>query len=141
VGETTVAESNPSPAADYYATLSNQSLAGTVVAPTDPQVTHVRIYRSGNNGIIYYRDQDIPINFYAYGYCHAFEAGYLTGNAYKFTSDDSAHSSDNAYTWEATAESQTGQDTGGYGGGEWYLTDPLLYQEWLAYLASIGQLP
>jgi hypothetical protein len=87
VGTATVAESNPSPAADFYVQLTNQTLAVLVDLPTDTQVTHVRLYRTGAGGVIYYWDQDIPLDTYLYGYTHDFEGGgtYRTGSGYQFT--------------------------------------------------------
>jgi len=60
-GDTVVVESNPSPAASSAATLANESLDVTWTASADPQVTHVRIYRSQAGGSLYYHDQDVAI--------------------------------------------------------------------------------
>ena len=57
-GDTVVSESNQSPVSVGQA-LTNQSLSVTVTASTDPQVTHVRVYRTLANGGEYYVDQDI----------------------------------------------------------------------------------
>lgn len=121
VGSVTVAESNPSPAADDYITLSNKSLLVSVTESADPQVTHIRLYRTEPNGIIYYRDQDIPVGLYAYGYSESFEvtAAYLSGEGYKFTHEDTTHGTENTFTWESVAE--TSQEVDGSSGGEpWY---------------------
>src|SRR3990167_6668476 len=87
VGTTTVAESNVSPEAATYIELLDQSLAVEVTAPSDSQVTHIRLYRTEADGILYFFDQDVPYNFYAYGHTEAFEATdvYISGNGYKFT--------------------------------------------------------
>jgi len=58
-GSVVVSESNPSLAATSARTLSNQGLSVTVTAPTDPQVTHIRLYRTLANGLIYYLDQTV----------------------------------------------------------------------------------
>jgi hypothetical protein len=61
VGTTVVSESNPSPAAAAAVTLSNESLDITWTASSDPQVTHVRVYRTLANDGNYYVDQDIAV--------------------------------------------------------------------------------
>lgn len=102
VGSTVVSESNPSPAGTYQV-LVNGSLAISVTQPTDTQVTHIRIYRTLTNGLLYYYDQEIAVNFvYDYGYAHAWEStdGYIAGDGWKFTTTDSTHSTENAFTWE-----------------------------------------
>lgn len=60
-GTTVIAESNPSPAASAAVTLANQSLSITCTAPTDSQVTHIRIYRTLTGGAIYYYDQELTL--------------------------------------------------------------------------------
>lgn len=60
VGSVVVSESNPSPAGTARA-LTNQSLSVTWTASSDPQVTHVRIYRTLTSGLVYFEDQDIAI--------------------------------------------------------------------------------
>ena len=65
-GSLVVCESNPSPAPAAPQTLSNQSLVVTVTPPTDPQVTHIRIYRSMTNAAVYYHDQDIAVGSTTY---------------------------------------------------------------------------
>ena len=61
VDATVVAESNPSPAADAAVTLANESLSVTWTASTDPQVSHVRVYRTLTGGTTYFFDQEIAI--------------------------------------------------------------------------------
>ena len=56
-----VSESDPSPAAVAAVALENEPLGIVWVASTDPQVTHVRIYRTLSDGLIYYFDQDVAI--------------------------------------------------------------------------------
>ena len=59
VGSAVVHESNPSPASAAQA-LANQNLAiSGLTASTDPQVTHIRIYRTLNSGTRYLFDQQI----------------------------------------------------------------------------------
>jgi hypothetical protein len=60
VSGVTVAESNPSDAGNATA-LVNQKLTVTVTAPTDSQVTHIRLYRTLASGLIYDFDQDIAV--------------------------------------------------------------------------------
>lgn len=61
VGSVVVAESNPSPAAGSATTLTDDKLNVSVTAPTDPQVTHIRLYRTSANGLLYNFDQDIAV--------------------------------------------------------------------------------
>ena len=60
-GVTLIAESNPSPDASSVQALSDQKLRVTWTASSDPQVTHVRIYRTIAGGLVYFDDQDIAI--------------------------------------------------------------------------------
>jgi hypothetical protein len=60
VGSVVVAESNPSPAGNATV-LANQKLTVTVTAPSDSQVTHIRLYRTLAGGVIYDFDQDIAV--------------------------------------------------------------------------------
>lgn len=60
VGSVVVSESNPSDASSPV-TLTNQSLSVTWTASADPQVTHVRVYRTLAGGDTYFHDQDIAI--------------------------------------------------------------------------------
>jgi hypothetical protein len=58
VDGTVVAESNPSPMGTPQ-TLATQSLTVSVTASTDPQVTHIRVYRTTSGGAIFLSDQDV----------------------------------------------------------------------------------
>jgi hypothetical protein len=103
VSSTVVAESDPSPAATTSAVLVNSSLAITPTQPTDPQVTHIRFYRTTANGVTYSFAGEVAINStYDYGYAHNFEESdeYESGTGYKFTIADSTHGSNNTHTWE-----------------------------------------
>tara|TARA_R110000751_G_scaffold208951_3_gene312820 strand:- start:951 stop:2438 length:1488 start_codon:yes stop_codon:yes gene_type:complete len=60
-GAVVVSESNASAAADSGQALSNQTLSVTFTASTDPQVTHVRVYRTLPGGSVYFHDQDIAV--------------------------------------------------------------------------------
>jgi len=60
-GTTVIAESNPSDAADSAQSLSNEDLSITWTASSDPQVTHVRLYRTLPGGAVYFHDQDVAI--------------------------------------------------------------------------------
>jgi hypothetical protein len=136
VGSTVVAESNPSPSAAEYLQLTNKSLLVEVTAPTDAQVTHIRLYRTLANGVIYYRDQDIPTGTYLFGYSESFESsGYISGDGYKFTIEDTNHGTENTYTWESTAETteQTDGTSGGAGGDAWYNETDDYYDLWLQW--------
>ncbi len=59
VGGSLVAESNPSPQSSTI-TLSNQSLQVGVTPASDPQVTHIRIYRTVAGGSTFLYDREIP---------------------------------------------------------------------------------
>jgi hypothetical protein len=61
VGSTVVSESDPSDASSSSSALTNDSLLITWVASADPQVTHVRVYRTTGGGSSYLHDQDIAI--------------------------------------------------------------------------------
>lgn len=106
-GTAVVNESNPSPAADVAQVLSGQSLAIDFTEPTDPQVTHIRLYRTQAGGSIYYLDQEVEAaQTYAYGYSHPWEEdnGYISGTGYKFTFTDATRGTENTQSWEATFE-------------------------------------
>jgi hypothetical protein len=60
VGTTVVSESNPSEASDAV-TLSNNTLKTTWTASSDPQVTHVRVYRTLADDGNFYIDTDVAI--------------------------------------------------------------------------------
>lgn len=126
-GDTVITESNPSPAGTI-AVLADGSLDVEITQPTDLQVTHIRLYRTLTGGEEYFLDQDIAVNTdYDFGYCFDWEAeqsaiddavtadanythghafswedteDYIDGDAYKFTNEDTTHSSENVYTWE-----------------------------------------
>jgi hypothetical protein len=59
VGSTVVSESNPSDASSASGALANQSLLLSWAASSDPQVTHVRLYRTTAGGSTYLHDQDV----------------------------------------------------------------------------------
>lgn len=114
VGSSAVAESNPSPAADVAQVLSNQSLSVGVTAPTDSQVTHIRLYRTLAGGSIYYLDAEIAASTsITHGYSESFESddGYISGTGYKFTTEDSTHGTENTYSWEELFEDRDDEDT------------------------------
>jgi len=123
VGTALVSESNPSPAADAAVVLNNQSLTIDITDPTDPQVTHARLYRTLAGGSIYYLDIEVPVSTtYAYGYAHDWESddAYIAGTGYDFTVTDSTHGTENTYTWEelfADREDEDSPDDPNYGGG------------------------
>jgi hypothetical protein len=102
VGAVVVAESNPSPAATTSAVLSNASLAITATAPTDPQVTHLRFYRTTAGAGTYLYDGELAVNgTYAFGYTYTtWEVLEDTGTGYKFTTVDPTHNTENTYSWE-----------------------------------------
>jgi len=137
-----VAESNPSPSADAYLTLNNESLAVSVTAPTDSQVTHIRLYRTEADGLIYYRDQDIPVGAFAYGVCFTWEGDgeYLAGEAFKFTVEDSLNDTENTYTWEETHKTVDADSAPNYGasGQPWWNENAAAYNTYLAYLKAQG---
>ncbi len=61
VGSTVVSESDPSDASTASSSLTNDSLLISWVASSDPQVTHVRVYRTVAGGSTYLHDQDVAI--------------------------------------------------------------------------------
>jgi hypothetical protein len=60
-GSVVVSESNPSAAATSAVTLADESLSVSWAASSDPQVTHVRVYRTLSDGSSYFVDQDVAI--------------------------------------------------------------------------------
>lgn len=58
VGGTVIHESNPSPAPSAQ-TLSNENLSVLVTASSDPQVTHIRVYRTVADGSVHLFDQQV----------------------------------------------------------------------------------
>lgn len=115
-----VAESNASPPSASTVVLANQSLSVDVTQPTDPQVTHIRVYRTQANQEIYYLDREIAVGAgYTYGYTYDWEleAAYLTASeGFGFTVADVTHSTQNTYTWEETYLTHQADDTAGTGG-------------------------
>jgi len=102
MGSVVVTESNPSPVG-IGTILVNGSLAVNCTAPTDSQVTHIRLYRTAANGASYFYAAEIAVNVtYTYGYVFAWEAtdAYIAGTGYKFTTSDSTNSSENTSSWE-----------------------------------------
>lgn len=103
VGDALVAESNPSPRADFPAVLSDNSLSVDIDQPTDPQVTHIRVYRTLTGGDLYYLDDEIEVNgTYTHGVTFTWEDtdDYVSGPAFKWTVADATHATENSYTWE-----------------------------------------
>ena len=141
VGTTVIAESNPSPASGYIV-LTNQSLLVDVTAPTDPQVTHIRLYRTDAGGAEFFRDQDIPTGQYVYGVTHTWEGdeAYLPGNFFKFASMDSAHSTDDTYTWEADPSTEA-NDIPDSGGSSWFAETAEYYVIYVTYVLQSGGTP
>lgn len=100
VDDVVVCESNPSPAG-VSALLSNSSLAISATQPTDPQVTHIRFYRTTAGGSTYLYDGEVTVDTtYAFGYCFGWESNEDTGTGYKFTTSDETHDTENCYSWE-----------------------------------------
>jgi hypothetical protein len=103
VGQAVVAESNPSDPAGDSIVLSNNSLSVGIGAPSDPQVTHARLYRTVSGGSLYYLDTEIAVSTsIAYGYSEDFEEsdGYIAGTGFKFTVEDDTNGTENTYEWE-----------------------------------------
>jgi hypothetical protein len=61
VGSTVVSESDPSDASTASSALTNDSLLISWAASSDPQVTHVRVYRTAAGGSSFLHDQDVAI--------------------------------------------------------------------------------
>lgn len=109
VGATVVSESDPSPAGTAQ-NLTGQSLSAVITQPTDPQVTHIRFYRTVSGGGTYFYDQEIAINLiYEYAYTYGWELAdaYEAGDGYKFTTADSTHATENTFAWEYLASEYT----------------------------------
>lgn len=103
VGTSIVSESNPSPAADNAAVLTNQSLFADVTQPTDAQVTHIRLYRTLAGGATYFLDSELDSStIVTHGYSEGFEKtdAYISGTGYKFTIEDTTNGTENTQTWE-----------------------------------------
>ncbi len=118
VGDLIVAESNPSLPAETAVVLDDQSLAVSVTQPLDPQVTHIRVYRTLADGDEYFLDYEAPAaTSFTYGYVHTWEATEETdydpptGDGFKFTVTDSDRFSENCYSWEATFEDRDDEDS------------------------------
>jgi hypothetical protein len=115
-----VCESNPSPASGSTQNLSNQSLSIDVEQPTDPQVTHIRVYRTLQGGETYFLDREIAVNSSAtYGYTYDWELAdeYLDPDeGFAFSTADATHSTQNSYTWEETYATHDSNDTSGTSG-------------------------
>jgi len=118
VGGLIVSESDPSPAANEVITLADRSLSVVVEQSSDPQVTHLRLYRTLAGGSEYFLDQEVvTANTFAYGYAHDWEldGAYISGTGYKFTTTDTPHSTENTQTWEALFETSDVESTESYG--------------------------
>ena len=142
VGSVIVAESNPSPSADEYEDVNDQSLAVDITSSADTQVTHVRLYRTLKDGITYYADQTIPATKYTHGVSQTWKDtdNYISGDAYKFTIPDSAHSSENTYTWEERPDILS-DDGGGYSEGtNWWDDDDASAEDLLNIIEGTGGL-
>lgn len=109
-----VLESNPSPVAASPITLSDDSLTVSFTAPSDPAVTHIRIYRTTTGGATYLFDQKIAVNtLYNFGYAFDWEKtdAYISGTGYKYTVADSTNGTENTTTWEQTHKITTDTDS------------------------------
>jgi hypothetical protein len=119
VGDAVVAESNPSDPATSSVILNNQSLSVNVTQPSDPQVTHIRLYRTFAGQDDYYLDREIEVaSEFTYGYVFAWELsdGYLTASeGFAFTITDSAHGTQNCYSWEVNYLTHDADDSSGSG--------------------------
>ena len=138
VGSVVVAESNPSPQGAAWVELNNQSLAVSITDSGDSQVTHVRLYRTLDNGVIYYHDQDIPAAGYTHGVSQTWEDtdNYFSGEAFKFTIDDVTHTTQNTYTWEEQLSASIEDGSGYSDGNNWWDEDDDRYQDYLDRLSQ-----
>lgn len=101
-GTTVICESDPSPAGTSIV-LDGQSVSVDLAQPTDPQVTHIRLYRTTADGASYFYDQEIAVGVtYTYGYMFDWElsGAYLSGTGYPFTTADATNSSEDTFSWE-----------------------------------------
>lgn len=107
VDGTLIAESNPSPESNSI-TLTNDDLYFTVTTSEDPQVTHIRIYRTLPNGVDYFIDTTINIVPMSYTYLWESEYNTITPNVVYNLIDD-------PYTYtQAWEEDITADSNGGY---------------------------
>lgn len=92
-GGTVVYESNPSEAAETSAVLVDQGLKITIeydsFGPLDPQATHVRLYRTTADGLLYYFEKafeidELVLSEFDYAYTADFEESdaYISGTGY-----------------------------------------------------------
>lgn len=142
VGNVIVAESNPSPAAALHREGENQSLGVSVTASGDSQVTHFRLYRTLNGGVIYYLDQEVPAAGYTHGVSESFEDtdNYITGAAFKFTIEDKTHGTENTYTWEEQPNIDIEDNSGYVDGGNWWDEDEETRERYQLLLSQRGGL-
>ncbi len=143
VGSVIVAESNPSPAAALHREANDESLAVGITASSDAQVTHVRLYRTLNGGVIYYLDQEVPAAGYTHGVSESFEDtdNYISGLAFKFTIEDTTHGTENTYTWEEQPDIDIEDNSGYVDGSNWWDDTPATrfeYQELLSQRGGLG---
>ena len=138
VGDVIVSESNPSPAADLHREANDESLGVSITASSDSQVTHVRLYRTLNGGVIYFIDQEIPAAGYTHGVSELFEDtdDYITGLAYKFTIEDATHGTENTYTWEEQPDIDIDDNSGYSSGNNWWNEDEGTLQEYQEIIAE-----
>jgi len=142
VGSVIVSESNPSPSADLHREGDDQSLGVSITASSDSQVTHVRLYRTLNGGVIYYLDQEVPAAGYTHGVSESFEDtdAYITGLAYKFTIEDKTHGTENTYTWEEQPGIDIEDNSGYVSGNNWWDDSAETRNEYTNLLAERGGL-
>jgi len=107
-GATVLAESNGS-GAGTAVTLSNKSEQvhcwGT---DDDSQVTHIRLYRTSANGIVYNVDQDgaLPTVITGHVYTHSWESDYISGTGFQYATYDDINST-YLHTWETDTTVET----------------------------------
>lgn len=139
VGSVIVAESNPSPSAALYVEGTNKSLAVTVTAPSDAQVTHIRLYRTFDNGVIYYLDQETTVAGYTHGVTQTWEDtdDRISGAAWKFTLTDATRNTENTYSWEEQPNLDINDNSGYARAGNWWEENDEAMSKYLAKLADL----
>jgi hypothetical protein len=105
-----VSESDAGDAADSARTLTNNSLRVRLdpveLVGIDSQITHLRMWRTLANGIVYYFDQTIPIADINsdFAYTAEFEADYtyIAGTGFNIASNEVSAGRYGAFSWEPT---------------------------------------
>lgn len=100
-GSTVLYENNPSGADSAAVTLSNNSLTVSCESPNDPQITHIRLYRTTANGLLYLKDIDAAyIQISDFAYSQDWETDEITGTGYKYVTHEAIEGLNYTHNWE-----------------------------------------